>query len=82
MNVVLALILNTSITTHSPVHDLVYYQQKSISFKDITELTRTCIVAQYGIYVRGEIAYQIISCSSDTIFKTGWQLGEYNRPKL
>lgn len=85
MNVVLAMILSNGVTTHTPVHDVQYlalYTQPQIVFKDITELTRICQVQQYGVYFPGQTAYQIAGCSTDTLFKSGFDLGEVNKPEL
>jgi hypothetical protein len=84
VSVVLAMILNTGITTHTPVHDLqeLYrFNKPQITFKDITELTRMCQVQQYGIYFPDQIAFQIAGCVTDTIFKSGFEKGETNKPQ-
>lgn len=84
MSVVLAMILGTGITTHTPVHDLqeIYrYNKPQIAFKDITELTRMCQVQQYGIYFAGEAGFQIAGCITDTVFKSGFEKGEINKPE-
>lgn len=82
--IVLAMILSTGITTRSPVHNLKYlyfHSSAQISFADKTELTRLCAVGQYGIYLKNEMAYQILGCGTDTIFRTGHEVGETNKPQ-
>jgi hypothetical protein len=75
MSVLLAMILASGITTHSPVYDLRYlriYDQNNVAFVDITGKTRICTVGQYGVYWRGETAFQILGCSTDTLFSNGF----------
>lgn len=85
MSIILAMILGTGITTHSPVYDLRYLRignQNNVAFVDITGLTRLCVVQQYGIDFPGEAAFQIAACGTDTIFKTGFEVGEINKPTV
>lgn len=81
---ILAMILSNGITTNSPIYNLQYlhyHNANQIAFQDITKLTRICVVGQYGVYFTGKTPFQILGCSTDTIFRSGFEVGETNKPK-
>lgn len=78
---ILTMIVASGLVLHVDVQHLRYYGKEDIVFEDTpSNLTRTCTFGQYGVYFTHEAAFQILGCQTDTIYRTGHELGEVNRP--